>query len=276
MERWSHTNAIGSLHGRCRVHRAEILRLRGRCDEAEAEAIRAWEELRPYLKRELGWPLTELGRIRLRKRDLERRGTGTGRGPQRRMGRPTRAGAGPPRARRRDRCGGVDPRRARAPVVGAVEGAAAAHGPAAGARSSTHRSRSPSRPATSRARDAARELTAIARRFRSNPLIAAATLAEGRVRFAEDDLEAAAQRFADAAKRWGDVGAPYEAAIARLRLADAHRARGADDRAVLRGAGGPRGSSTEWRPHRRRIDLCSRATGRAPPDRRSRRVPPRR
>ena len=29
MERWSETNAIGSLHGRCRVHRAEILRLRG-------------------------------------------------------------------------------------------------------------------------------------------------------------------------------------------------------------------------------------------------------
>ena len=35
MERWCKTNAIGSIHGRCRVHRAEILRLRGSCDEAE-------------------------------------------------------------------------------------------------------------------------------------------------------------------------------------------------------------------------------------------------
>src|SRR5215210_8015680 len=35
MERWCQTNAIGSLHGRCRVHRAEIMRLRGACDEAE-------------------------------------------------------------------------------------------------------------------------------------------------------------------------------------------------------------------------------------------------
>ena len=35
MERWCDTNAIGSLHGRCRVHRAEILRLRGSCHEAE-------------------------------------------------------------------------------------------------------------------------------------------------------------------------------------------------------------------------------------------------
>ena len=35
MERWCETNAIGSLHGRCRVHRAEILRLRGSCHEAQ-------------------------------------------------------------------------------------------------------------------------------------------------------------------------------------------------------------------------------------------------
>ena len=71
MERWCRTNAVGSLHGRCRVHRAEILRLRGACDEAEREALVACEELRPYLRREMGWPLSELGRIRLRKGDIE-------------------------------------------------------------------------------------------------------------------------------------------------------------------------------------------------------------
>ena len=70
-ERWSRTNAIGSLHGRCRVHRAEILRLRGACDEAEREALVACEELSPYLRREMGWPLSELGRIRLRKGDID-------------------------------------------------------------------------------------------------------------------------------------------------------------------------------------------------------------
>jgi branched-subunit amino acid aminotransferase/4-amino-4-deoxychorismate lyase len=48
-----------------------VLRLRGRCDEAEREALAACEELRPYLRRELGWPLSELGRIRLRRGDLE-------------------------------------------------------------------------------------------------------------------------------------------------------------------------------------------------------------
>jgi MalT-like TPR region len=76
MERWSQTNAIGSMHGRCRVHRAEILRLRGACGEAEREALRACEELRPYLRREMGWPLSELGRIRLRR--------GTPKGPSKR------------------------------------------------------------------------------------------------------------------------------------------------------------------------------------------------
>src|SRR5262249_8364647 len=71
MERWARVSAIGSLHGRCRVHRAEILRLRGSCAEAEKEALCACEELRPYLRRELGWPLTELGRIRQNRGDLD-------------------------------------------------------------------------------------------------------------------------------------------------------------------------------------------------------------
>src|SRR5260221_2940616 len=71
MERWRRGQPVGSIHGRCRVHRAEILRLRGSCAEAEQEALLACEELRPYLRREFGWPLTELGRIRLRRGDIQ-------------------------------------------------------------------------------------------------------------------------------------------------------------------------------------------------------------
>ena len=70
MERWSRGHGIGSVHGRCRVHRAEILRLRGATAEAEQEALAACAELRPYLRREFGWPLTELGQIRLQLGDL--------------------------------------------------------------------------------------------------------------------------------------------------------------------------------------------------------------
>ena len=47
MERWSRGSGIGSVHGRCRVHRAEILRLRGASAEAEQEALAACAELRP-------------------------------------------------------------------------------------------------------------------------------------------------------------------------------------------------------------------------------------
>lgn len=70
MERWRQGAAFGGLNGRCRVHRAEIMRLRGPCDTAEQEALLACEELRPWMRREFGWPLTELGNARLRKGDF--------------------------------------------------------------------------------------------------------------------------------------------------------------------------------------------------------------
>lgn len=69
--RRSRGDFYGGINGRCRVHRAELLRLHGHCDEAEQEAMHACEELRPWMRREFGWPLTELGTIRLRKGDLD-------------------------------------------------------------------------------------------------------------------------------------------------------------------------------------------------------------
>jgi tetratricopeptide (TPR) repeat protein len=71
MERWRHGAAFGGIHGRCRVHRAELLRLSGTCEAAEAEALAACAELRPWMRREFGWPLVELGNVRLRIGDLD-------------------------------------------------------------------------------------------------------------------------------------------------------------------------------------------------------------
>ncbi len=71
MDRWRHGSAFGGIHGRCRVHRAELLRLSGPAEAAEQEALEACEELRPWLRRELGWPLVELGNIRRIRGDLE-------------------------------------------------------------------------------------------------------------------------------------------------------------------------------------------------------------
>lgn len=51
MELWRAGNAYGGIDGRCRVHRAEILRLRGSCSAAEEEALEACRELRPWMRR---------------------------------------------------------------------------------------------------------------------------------------------------------------------------------------------------------------------------------
>jgi tetratricopeptide (TPR) repeat protein len=233
MERWCRTNAIGSLHGRCRVHRAEILRLRGACDEAEREALVACEELRPYLRREMGWPLSELGRIRLRKGDID--------GAEEALLGAHRVGWEPQ------------------PGLALVSLARGDFAAAAGAIRDAleHPSRVPSKerpPDTElqraplldaqveieiaggdldRARAAAGELERVAARFQSKALVAGATLARGRVRLAEGDAADAERRCSEAARLWNEIGAPYEAAIARMVHAEALRAGGREEHAVL-------------------------------------------
>lgn len=71
MDRWGKGAAFGPLLGRCRVHQAELLRISGPADAAEDEALAACAELRPWMRREYGWPLVELGTIRLRRGDLD-------------------------------------------------------------------------------------------------------------------------------------------------------------------------------------------------------------
>ena len=84
-----------------------------------------------------------------------------------------------------------------------------------------------------RARSAADELTRVAARFESRALVAGAAHAHGRVRLAEG-APADAERFcAEAARLWSEIGAPYEAALARAGLADALRASGSEQRAAF-------------------------------------------
>ena len=233
MERWCTTNAIGSLHGRCRVHRAEILRLRGSFEEAEGQALAACEELRPYLRRELGWPLSEVGRIRLQKGDV----------------------AGAEAALLAAHRAGWDPQPGLALVHLRRGDAAAAAGGIRDALERPMRVPSKERPPNTalqraplleaqveiavavgdldRARSAAEELELVAARFLSTALVAGAAVARGRVRLAEGDSAGAEESLSEAVRRWDDVGAPYEAAMARLCLADAHAAGGNHHRAGL-------------------------------------------
>lgn len=70
MDEWRGQRGFGTIHGRCRLHKAELLRQSGPGSAAEAEALAACAELRPWMRREYGWPLTELGTIRLRRGDV--------------------------------------------------------------------------------------------------------------------------------------------------------------------------------------------------------------
>ena len=233
MERWCKTNAVGSLHGRCRVHRAEILRLRGSYDEAEIEALGACEELRPYLRRELGWPLGELGRIRLGKGDVE--------GAEQALLAAHRVGWNPQPGLALLRLAQGDEATAITSIRDALERPVRV--PSKELPPDTDLQRAPLLDAQveieiaagdiDRARSAADELKLVAARFKSKALIASATLAQGRVRLAEGDAEDGERLCSEAARLWNEVGAPYEAALARVGLAEALRAGGREHEAGL-------------------------------------------
>jgi hypothetical protein len=223
----------GGINGRCRIHRAELLRLHGDCDEAEQEAVHACDELRPWMRREFGWPLTELGTIRLRRGDLDgadeafRAAHATGWQPQPgwAMVRLALGQAGESAAMVRDAL--THPRQvpwkerppnvalSRAPLLDAqVEIAlAVADLPTA--------------------REAAAELSTVAASYPGPALRAMADLARGRVALADSDPATAVDACGAAVHGWCTVHAPYETAVARMVLAEAHRACGDDELAGL-------------------------------------------
>ncbi|HEV3472530.1 MAG TPA: LuxR family transcriptional regulator, partial [Actinomycetota bacterium] len=70
-QRWCERQSISGFPGVCRVHRAEIIRLRGSWAEAESEARRALNELQHFNLEFAGHGFNEIGEIRLRMGDLE-------------------------------------------------------------------------------------------------------------------------------------------------------------------------------------------------------------
>ena len=233
MEQWRHGQPVGSLHGRCRVHRAEILRLRGCCADAEAEILRACEELRPYLRREFGWPLTELGRIRFRKGDIE--------GAEEAFRAAHQAGWDPQPGLALVHLVRGDVARAAASIREALDRPSTI--PSKEWPPNTELRRAPLLEAQveieiaagelDRARAAAGELAHVAALFQSKALAAGAALAHGRVRLAEGCAADAGAAFETAAQQWSEIGAPYETALARMGLAHALRAEGKEERALL-------------------------------------------
>ena len=229
MERWGHGAAFGGIGGRCRVHRAELLKISGPCDRAEEAVLLACEELRPWMRREFGWPLVELGNIRLRKGDLAGAEAAF-------VAAHARAwSAQPGLALLRLAQGEVADASAMiaeaitnpvdlpwkerpplgdlrlAPLLEAQAEIAAAAGDAA------------------TARRAAEALDVIAVRFPSLSLRAGAQLAEARARLVAGDLASAKAAASSAVVLWVDLGAPFDAAVARTVLAEVRRREGSLD-----------------------------------------------
>jgi tetratricopeptide (TPR) repeat protein len=230
--RWT-PRAQGSLGGRCRVHRAEILRLRGALAEAEAEAMAACEELRPFLRRELGWPLTELGVIRLRRGDLA--------GAEEAFVAAHEVAWDPHPGFALVWLAQGDVARARAAIRDALDHPTMV--PSKERPPSTDLGRVPLLDAQVEidiaagdvvsARAAADELATLAERFDSKAFAAAAAAARGRVELAGGDACGARTFLESAVQGWTEVNAPYETAVARSVLAAALMASGQADRARL-------------------------------------------
>lgn len=226
MSRWGSGAAFGGLGGRCRVHRAEILRVSGPVDAAEDEALRACDDLRPWMRREFGWPLAELGNIRLRKGDLAgaeeaflaahehvwcphpglalvKLEQGDSAGARELI---DQAIAHPFNSPSKERPPFVD--LSLAPLHEAKAEIAYTTG--------DHRA----------AQSASESLRVISKRWQSPWLSASADLAEARASLLTGDHERALSAASQAAGTWADQGAPYETARARLVMAEAHSAAG--------------------------------------------------
>lgn len=249
MERWRHDAAFGGINGRCRVHRAEILRRTGPTDAAEAEALGACDELRPWMRREFGWPMTELGNIRLRRGDLD--GAEEAFLAAHEHAWCPHPGLALVRLARGDVAAATDlideairhpvkvPSKERppfgdlylAPLLSAqVEIACVAGDVIVG-------------------RSAAEKLSVIAERYQRSPYIAAdAALARARVALLSGELDDAITESGEAVASLTSLGAPYETAMARTVLGSAHDRAG--DHEVAR---------MEWRAAAKELDTYGAA-----------------
>lgn len=213
--RWCERYSVGGFPGICRVHRAEIIRMRGAWPAAEEEARRACEELPKFnMLFGMGYAFYEIGEVRRRMGDFTgaeeayNRAHEYGHDPQPGLslirlaqGKLDAAAAGVRRALADEtgRLARVKPLAAQAEIaiaVGDLETAAAA----------------------------AEELGSIVNEVGTTGLQAVAACVRGAVRLARDDPRGAVSDLRQALHGWQEIEAPYEAAEVRVLLGKAYRA----------------------------------------------------
>lgn len=223
-KRWCERQSISGFPGVCRVHRAEIMRLRGSWAEAEQEARRALTELEKFNLEFAAEGFYELGEVRLRIGDLVEAEDAFRQAHE--LGRPPYPGL-PLLRLAQDKTdiaaasmkrGLEDPhfdRLGRSRLLpGEVEIALAVDD-------------------LDRARAAVEELEMIAADYDSVPLRASALCSRGALQLAQGDSKAAVASLRGSWRMWKEADLPYEAARARMALGNALRADGDEDAAVM-------------------------------------------
>jgi class 3 adenylate cyclase len=232
-ERWCRRRSINGFPGVCRLHRAQIQKLRGMWREAEAEALLACKELPSWFPLDLGRAMSEIGEIRLRSGDLT--------GAEDAFLQANDAGHDPNPGLALLRLAQGDVQAAAATIRDALDNPSQGGSFEAPPNSDLQRARLlPARVEIAlaagdvdAARAAAGELEGIAETYGVLAMRASAAWARGLVELAEGQAEASQRSLRRSAALWAELDAPYEAARARMALADACRADGNEGRAAL-------------------------------------------
>jgi class 3 adenylate cyclase len=232
-DRWCQREHINGYPGMCRLHRAEIKRLKGDWLGAEAEARRASDELAGFIPAAVGLALYEIGMIRLRRGDLP--------AAEEALLRAHSFGRDPEPALSLLRLAEGKIAAASASIKRAIEEPPSSPSWWAPPESGMYRlSLLPAQVEIAiaagdvpTARAAADELAMLTERFSTTATQASSATASGAVRVAEGDHASGAQMVRNGIQLWSSLEAPYEAARARLLLARAYIAAGSRERAVM-------------------------------------------
>ncbi len=223
--RWCERNSISGFPGLCRLHRAEITRMRGSLAEAERDAQDACDELGTWAPRWAGWAYHELGEVRRRRGDLE--------GARSAFGRALDVGFDPQPGLSLLRLDQEDP-----------AGALATINRRMGDRDAfTEESRALLLPAQLTialaagdldvARAALSELEEAAAQCGATAILASASVGRGSLALAEGRSGDAVGPLREGWRQWCDLGARFDAAQARALLGRAYGETGDNDAARL-------------------------------------------